>query len=62
MSDGIQFIEYRLRSGPSKIVEFKQELAPCKAGKDTIQFPLDQPIPYKLITKGVKFRVVIDIA
>ncbi|AZS13832.1 hypothetical protein [Paenibacillus lutimineralis] len=62
MSDGIQFIDYRLRSGPSKIMEFEQELAPYKAGKGTIQLPLDQPIPYKLITKGVKFRVVMDIA
>lgn len=47
---------------PSGIMEFEQELAPYKAGKGTIQFPLDQPIPYELITKVVKFRVAENIA
>ena len=32
--------------------EFKAEIAPYESGKGTLQFPLDQPIPYKLITKS----------
>jgi uncharacterized protein YdhG (YjbR/CyaY superfamily) len=36
--------------------EFKEKIAPYMSGKGTLQFPLDQPIPYKLITKIVKFR------
>ncbi|WP_152396628.1 iron chaperone [Paenibacillus guangzhouensis] len=47
---------------PSGIEEFEQELAPYKAGKGTIQFPLEQPIPMELITKIVKFRVAENIA
>ncbi len=37
--------------------EFKNELAAYKGGKGTVQFPLDQTIPYDLITRIVKFRV-----
>ncbi|HJS54845.1 MAG TPA: DUF1801 domain-containing protein [Chitinophagaceae bacterium] len=37
--------------------EFKQILAPYKGGKGTVQFPLDQPIPFNLIVKIVKFRM-----
>lgn len=47
---------------PSGIVAFEQELAPFIAGKGTIQFPLDKPIPYELITKIVKYRVAENIA
>ena len=36
---------------------FKKELAPYKAEKSTVQFRLDQPIPYDLISKIVRFRV-----
>lgn len=42
---------------PSGIQEFKIELAPYIAGKGTIQFPLDKPMPFDLITKIVKYRV-----
>jgi len=42
---------------PSGIIAFKKELAAYKTTKGTIQFPLDKPIPYTLITKIVKFRV-----
>ena len=42
---------------PSGIEEFKQELSKFKGGKGSVQFPVDQPIPYSLITKIVKFRV-----
>ncbi len=41
---------------PSGIDVFKQELAPYIAGKGTIQFPLNQPIPYELIKKVTEYR------
>lgn len=41
---------------PRSAPEFKKELASYKGGKGTIQFPLDNPIPYELITRIVKFR------
>lgn len=36
---------------------FKEELSKYKQGKGSVQFPLDQPIPYDLIVRMVKFRV-----
>ena len=45
---------YALPSGNSA---FQKELSKYKIGKDSIRFPLDQPLPIKLITKIVKFRV-----
>lgn len=42
---------------PSGHSEFQDELSKYKQGKGSVQFPLDQPIPYKLIEKIVKFRV-----
>jgi uncharacterized protein YdhG (YjbR/CyaY superfamily) len=42
---------------PSGIEAFKVETAPYMGGKGTLQFPLDKPIPYDLITKIVKYRV-----
>ncbi len=32
---------------------FEQEIAPYKAGKGTLRFPLGEPIPHDLITKLV---------
>jgi uncharacterized protein YdhG (YjbR/CyaY superfamily) len=42
---------------PSGNAAFKKELARYKVAKGSIQFPLDEPIPYDLVTKIVKFRV-----
>ena len=42
---------------PSGMEQFKQELSGYKGAKGSVQFPLDQPMPYTLITKIVKFRV-----
>ena len=36
---------------------FKDALSIYKQGKGSVQFPLDKPIPYDLITKIVQFRV-----
>ena len=42
---------------PSGMEAFKQELAPYKQGKGSVQFPLDQPLPLDLIRRIVEFRV-----
>lgn len=47
---------------PTGIEKFKKELTPYKTSKGAVQFPLDQPIPYALITKIVKFRVKENLA
>jgi uncharacterized protein YdhG (YjbR/CyaY superfamily) len=36
---------------------FKKELSKYKGGKGTIQFPIDEPIPFDLMQKIVKYRV-----
>lgn len=36
---------------------FKKELSPYLSGKGTAKFPLDQPIPYGLIKKIIRFKV-----
>lgn len=41
---------------------FKKELSRYKGGKGTIQFPLDEPIPYDLIKKIVEYRVKENLA
>lgn len=41
----------------SAIPAFKKHLSPYKISKGTIRFPLDKPVPYKLVEKIVKFRV-----
>ena len=41
---------------PRGIEQFREELAGYKLSKGTIQFPLDQPIPYDLIYRITRFR------
>jgi uncharacterized protein YdhG (YjbR/CyaY superfamily) len=36
---------------------FDKELSKYEGGRGTIKFPLDEPIPYDLVRKIVKFRV-----
>lgn len=40
--------------------KFKKELSGYKGGKGTVRFPLDEPIPYALIAKIVKFKLNSD--
>ena len=47
---------------PSGIEKFKKELAVYEGAKGSVQFPLDKPIPYDLISKIVKFRVKENLA
>jgi uncharacterized protein YdhG (YjbR/CyaY superfamily) len=42
---------------PTGIEAFKQELAPYKGAKGSVQFPIDQPLPLSLIRRIVEFRV-----
>ena len=47
---------------PTGTAKFQKELAAYKGAKGSVQFPLDQPIPYGLITRIVKFRVKENLA
>jgi uncharacterized protein YdhG (YjbR/CyaY superfamily) len=57
----IHFAAYQHHIGlypaPRAEDEFKDELADYDGGKGTVRFPLDQPIPFDLIARIVKFRV-----
>jgi uncharacterized protein YdhG (YjbR/CyaY superfamily) len=57
----VHFAAYKNHIGfypaPTGIDAFIEDLAPYRTGKGTVQFPIDKPIPYDLITKVVKFRV-----
>lgn len=41
---------------PSGIAAFQQELSSYKTSKGAVQFPIDEPLPYELIGKMVRFR------
>ena len=41
----------------SGIKEFKKELSRYQGGKGSVQFPVEEPIPYDLVRKIVIFRV-----
>lgn len=42
---------------PSAHNAFQEELAKYKHAKGSVQFPLDEPIPYDLIKTMVKYRI-----
>ena len=42
---------------PSAIVAFRESLSSYKCSKGAVQFPLDAPMPLKLIERIVRFRV-----
>jgi uncharacterized protein YdhG (YjbR/CyaY superfamily) len=42
---------------PMGIEAFKEETKIYEAGKGTLQFPIDKPLPLDLINRIVKFRV-----
>ena len=46
---------------PSGMTAFANELSAYKGAKGSVQFPLDQPIPYDLIARIVRFRVEENI-
>ena len=50
---------YALPTGHAK---FEAELAKYPSGKGSVQFPLDEPLPLRLISRIVKFRVQENVA
>lgn len=62
----VHFAAYKNHIGfypaPSGIDSFIDELAVYRTGKGTIQFPINKPIPFDLISKVVKFRVEENLA
>jgi uncharacterized protein YdhG (YjbR/CyaY superfamily) len=42
---------------PTGIDEFEKELSVYKQGKGSVQFPIDKPMPLKLIDKIAKYRM-----
>lgn len=57
----VHFAAYKKHIGfyptPNGIQAFKKELSVYKGAKGSVQFPIDKPLPFDLITKIVKFRV-----
>jgi len=45
---------------PSGIDAFKKELSAYKGAKGSVQFPLEQPIPYDLLRRIVEYRLEED--
>jgi uncharacterized protein YdhG (YjbR/CyaY superfamily) len=42
---------------PTGNKQFRKELSAYQGAKGSVQFPLDRPIPYGLVSRMVKFRV-----
>lgn len=42
---------------PSGMEAFKEELSGYKGAKGSVQFPIDQPLPWSLIRRIVEYRV-----
>lgn len=46
---------------PKGNAEFKDDLSVYESGQGTLKFPLDKPMPLKLITRIVKYRVAENL-
>ncbi len=61
----ISFAAYSKHIGlypaPAGSERFNRELSKYRASKSTVRFPLDQPIPYELVTQIVKLRVKANL-
>jgi uncharacterized protein YdhG (YjbR/CyaY superfamily) len=61
----VYFAAYKKHIGfyptSSGIMAFKEELSIYKGAKGSVQFPIDQPMPLKLISEIVKFRVIENL-
>src|SRR5882672_7758305 len=53
---------YSLFAFPSAIVAFKDKLKGYELSKGTIKFPFNKPVPVKLITEIVKYKVSENIS
>jgi uncharacterized protein YdhG (YjbR/CyaY superfamily) len=47
---------------PTGHTEFANQLSKYKQGKGSVQFPVNQPIPFDLIKRIVEFRVAENLA
>ncbi len=50
-----------LYPGPKTIMKFEKELSKYELSKGTIRFPIDQPLPFTLIKKIVRYRVKANL-
>jgi uncharacterized protein YdhG (YjbR/CyaY superfamily) len=61
----VHFAAYKKHIGfyptSSGIWAFKHDLSIYEGGKGTVQFPIDKPLPFELISKIVKFRVAENL-
>jgi len=61
----VYFAAYKNHIGfyptPSGIDAFRHELSEYKGAKGSVQFPIEKPLPYDLISRIVKFRVAENI-
>jgi uncharacterized protein YdhG (YjbR/CyaY superfamily) len=62
----VHFAAYKRHIGfyptPTGIEAFQDELSVYQSSKGAVQFPLDQPIPFDLVSRMVKFRVKENLA
>jgi uncharacterized protein YdhG (YjbR/CyaY superfamily) len=47
--------------GADGVEHFREELAPYKTSKGTVHFPLDQPLPFDLVSRIVRYRVQVEM-
>ena len=61
----VHFAAYKKHIGfyptSSAVRAFKHELSIYEGGKGTVRFPIDKPLPLKLISKIVKFRIAENL-
>ena len=61
----VHFAAYKSHIGfyptPSGIQAFQDELSMYEGAKGSVQFPISKPLPMKLISKIVKFRVAENL-
>ena len=61
----IHFAAYKNHIGiyptPNGIESFKKELSKYKGAKGSVRLPIDEPMPLKLISRIVKFRVAENL-
>ncbi len=61
----VHFAAYKNHIGfyptPSGIQAYREELSVYEGAKGSIRFPIDQPLPFELISKIVKFRVTENL-
>lgn len=62
----VHFAAYKKHIGfypaPSGIEAFREELSGYEISKGAVRFPLDEPIPFDLIDRVVRFRVQENLA